>query len=253
MFEYLMPTLVMQSFPNTVLDETYKGAVRRQMAHGTGHGVPWGASESAYNIRDRHLTYQYRAFGVPDLALKRGLARDLVIAPYASALALQVRPHDALENLSALEELGALGEYGFRDAVDYTRPEPGQRFAIVRNYMAHHVGMSLVAFTNALTSQLWQRRFHSDPLVRATDLLLHERVPRRLVMQPPQVARADDALPDAELERPAVREVDTPDTTQPVIALLGRLPYTIMAATRISRSLGGAPMARATTRGSSVI
>jgi cyclic beta-1,2-glucan synthetase len=190
--------------------------------------VPWGASESAYNIRDRHLTYQYRAFGVPDLALKRGLGRDLVIAPYASALALQVRPHDALENLSALEELGALGEYGFRDAVDYTRPEPGQRFAIVRNYMAHHVGMSLVAFTNALTSQLWQRRFHSDPLVRATDLLLHERVPRRLVMQPPQVARADDALPDAELERPAVREVDTPDTTQPVIALLGRLPYTIM-------------------------
>ncbi|HJU90283.1 MAG TPA: glucoamylase family protein [Gemmatimonadaceae bacterium] len=228
MFEYLMPALVMQSFPHTVLDETYKGAVHRQIAHGAEHGVPWGVSESAYNLRDRHLTYQYRAFGVPDLGLKRGLARDLVIAPYAAALAMLIQPHTALKNLALLEELGALGENGFRDAVDYTRPEPGQRFAIVRSYMAHHIGMSLVAFTNALTAQLWQRRFHADPLVRATELLLHERVPRRLVLQAPQTARADEALPDPDLERPAVREVDTPDTPQPVVALLGRLPYTIM-------------------------
>ena len=125
MFEYLMPALVMQSFPFTLLDQTYHGAVRRHIAYGAERGVPWGVSESAYNVRDRHLTYQYRAFGVPDLALKRGLGRDLVIAPYASALAALVDPQRALANLEALEQHGALGPYGFRDALDYTRPAPG--------------------------------------------------------------------------------------------------------------------------------
>jgi cyclic beta-1,2-glucan synthetase len=227
-FEYLMPALVMQSFPFTLLDETLDSAVRRQIAYGAERGVPWGVSESAYNLRDRHLTYQYRAFGVPDLALKRGLGRDLVVAPYASALAMMVEPERSLANLTVEEKKGALGPHGFRDALDYTRPDPGQRFAVVRTYMAHHIGMSLVAFTNTLAGQIWQRRFHADPLVRAAELLLHERVPRKVVLQEPQVARADEALPDPELERPAVREVDTPDTPQPQIALLGRLPYTIM-------------------------
>jgi cyclic beta-1,2-glucan synthetase len=228
MFEYLMPALVMRSFPFTLLDETSGSAVRRQITYGAERGVPWGVSESAYNIRDRHLTYQYRAFGVPDLALKRGLGRDLVVAPYAAALAVMVDPERSLANLAVVEKKGSLGPYGFRDALDYTRPDPGQRFAVVRNYMAHHIGMSLVSFVNALADQLWQRRFHADPLVRAAELLLHERVPRKVVLQEPQAARADEALPDPELERPAVREVDTPDTPQPQIALLGRLPYTIM-------------------------
>jgi cyclic beta-1,2-glucan glucanotransferase len=235
MFEYLMPALVMQSFPFTLLDETSKSAVRRQIAYGAERGVPWGVSESAYNLRDRHLTYQYRAFGVPDLALKRGLGRDLVVAPYASTLAMMVDPERSLANLAVEERKGVLGPYGFRDALDYTRPDPGQRFAVVRNYMAHHVGMSLVALTNVLAGQFWQRRFHADPLVRAAELLLHERVPRKVVLQEPQVARADEALPDPELERPAVREIDTPDTPQPQIALLGRLPYTIM----VSQAGGG--------------
>ncbi|HEU5171828.1 MAG TPA: glucoamylase family protein [Gemmatimonadales bacterium] len=228
MFEYLMPALVMRSFPFTLLDQTYEGAVRRHIAYGAERGVPWGASESAYNLRDRHQTYQYRAFGVPDLALKRGLGRDLVVAPYASALATMVDPHRALANLAAMEKKGALGPYGFRDALDYTRPAPGRRYAVVRNYMAHHVGMGLAALTNALAGQLWQRRFHTDPLVRAVELLLHERVPRRLVLQETQTARADEALPDLELERPLVRELDTCDTPQPHVALLGQLPYTIM-------------------------
>jgi cyclic beta-1,2-glucan synthetase len=228
MFEYLMPVLVMQSFPFTVLDQTYRGAVRRHIAYGAERGVPWGVSESAYNLRDRHGTYQYRAFGVPDLALKRGLGRDLVIAPYASALALMVHPQQALANLGAIEAKGALGPYGFRDAIDYTRPQPGRRYAIVQTYMAHHVAMGLIAFTNALTAQLWQRRFHSDPMVRSAELLLHERIPRQLVLQKPQNVSADEALPDPELERPAVRELDRPDTALPHVALLGHLPYTIM-------------------------
>ncbi len=228
MFEYLMPSLVMQSFPFTLLDQTYSGAVRRHIAHGAEHGVPWGVSESAYNLRDRHLTYQYRAFGVPDLALKRGLGRDLVIAPYASALALMVEPQRALANLKSLEQHGALGPFGFRDALDYTRPTPGQTYAVVCTYMAHHVGMGLVALASVLDSQRWQHRFHADPIVRSAELLLYERLPRRLELQEPQVARADEALPDPELERPSVRELETADTPQPRVALLGHLPYTIM-------------------------
>ncbi|MEO7522017.1 MAG: glucoamylase family protein, partial [Gemmatimonas sp.] len=232
MFEYLMPLLVMRAYPLTVLDQSCRGAVQRQIAYAVGRGVPWGVSESAYNLRDRHQTYQYRAFGVPDLALKRGLGRDLVIAPYASALAAMVDSGEAIDNLGALERKGALGPYGFRDAVDYSRPLPGARFAVVRNYMAHHVGMSLVALTNVLTENLWQRRFHNDPLVRAAELLLHERIPRRLVFQQAQAADIDDATPAAELERPAVRQFESPDTAQPRVALLGHLPYTVMVNNR---------------------
>jgi len=228
MFEYLMPALVMRSLPATLLDQSCRGAVRRQQAWGAAHGVPWGVSESAYNLRDRHLTYQYRAFGVPGLALKRGLGRDLVVAPYASALAALLEPQRALANLGVLEKMGTLGPYGFRDALDFTRPDPGARFALVHNYMAHHVGMTLVALDNVLEGAVWQRRFHADPLVRAAELLLYERIPRRLALQEPQEARPGEALPDPELERPAVREIHAADTPQPHVALLGRLPYTLM-------------------------
>jgi cyclic beta-1,2-glucan synthetase len=228
MFEYLMPLLVMQSYPFTVLSQTYDGALARQIAYGSERGVPWGVSESAYNVRDRHLIYQYRPFGVPDLALKRGLGRELVVAPYASVLAAMVDPARALANLRLMEGLGALGRYGFRDAIDYTRPDPENDYALVHTYMAHHMGMGVVALTNALSSQVWQRRFHGDPVVRSAELLLHERIPSRVVPREPQGARPDEAMPEAEVDRPAVRQLDTADTPQPHVALLGHLPYTIM-------------------------
>src|SRR5205085_476436 len=113
----------------------------------------------------------------PELALERRIGQDLVVAPYATTLALAVAPRVAFDNLAVLENKGALGAFGFYDSLDYTRPEPGNRYAVVRNYMAHHVGMSLVALTNVLTDAVWQSRFHTDPLVRAAELLLHERVP----------------------------------------------------------------------------
>ncbi|MGH7637017.1 MAG: glucoamylase family protein, partial [Gemmatimonadaceae bacterium] len=235
MFEYLMPTLVTRSFAFTLLDQTFRGAVRRQIAYGIAHGVPWGTSESAYNLRDRHQTYQYRAFGVPDLALERRIGNDLVVAPYATALALDVVPDRAIRNFARLEEKAALGEYGFYDALDYTRPVPGERFAVVRCYMAHHVGMTLVALTNALLDRAWQRRFHADPLIRSVELLLHERIPRRMVFKEPRPVRPEQALPDPALERPVVREIVVADTPRPHVALLGRLPYTLM----ISHSGGG--------------
>jgi cyclic beta-1,2-glucan synthetase len=227
MFEYLMPLLVLHSFPYTVLGRSYQGALSRQIAYGAERGVPWGISECAYNVRDRQGTYQYRGFGIPGLALKRGLGRDLVIAPYASALAAMLDPERALSNLRGLERLGLLGAQGFYDSVDYTRPDPGRPYAVVRTHMAHHIGMTLVSLANTLLAGRWQQRFHSHPMVRATALLLDERVPRRLVLTE-AVAQTGDVPPAPEAARPVVREVDTPDTSQPRVALLGHAPYTVM-------------------------
>ena len=234
MFEYLMPALVLRTFPSTLLSQTHHGAVQRHISYGAERNVPWGISESAYNVRDRAHTYQYRGFGVPDLALKRGLSRELVIAPYATVLALMVEPHQAIRNLSVLESEGALGPYGFRDAVDYSRPLPGSRKAVVGAYMAHHIGMSLVAFDNALNAKVWQNRFHADPLVRSAELILQERIPRRLVVQ--DVEHADEPMrAPQEIDKPAVRELETANTPQPRIGLLGNLPYT----TIVSNGGGG--------------
>ncbi|MEX2180522.1 MAG: glucoamylase family protein [Gemmatimonadaceae bacterium] len=228
MFEYLMPILVMRAIPGTLLGETYEAAVGRQMHFGAEQGAPWGVSESAYNVRDRHLTYQYRAFGVPDLALQRGAGRDHVVAPYASALAVMVDPEPAIANLRTLEALGALGTYGFYDALDYSRPPDGHPFTLVRCHMSHHVGMTLVALTNALLHRRWPERFHADSRVRAAALLLDERVPRHLEFEPPQHTYDDEAAPSTVLTRPVVREYATAQSQRPHVALLGHAPLTAM-------------------------
>jgi cyclic beta-1,2-glucan synthetase len=179
MFEYLMPLLVMRRYPETLLDETYENVVRRQISYGLEKQVPWGISESGYNARDRQLNYQYGPFGVPGLGLKRGLSEDLVISPYSTALAAQVLPQESLQNLRHLRSIGALGQYGFYEALDFTadRLKVGQKFVTLKSYMAHHQGMSLVSFGNALKGFPMHKRFHAEPAVRATELLLQERVP----------------------------------------------------------------------------
>jgi cyclic beta-1,2-glucan synthetase len=229
MFEYLMPVLVMASRPFSLLDQTHQAAVRRQIGYAATRNVPWGISESAYNVRDRHDTYQYRAFGVPDLALKRGLASDLVVAPYATALALAIDPHLAMQNLGALESLGAFGRFGFYDAIDYTRPDPESTCSIVRTYMAHHIGMSLVAFDNALHLEQgmgrWQGRFMRDPAARASSLLLDERVPRRYTIMPLRPQEPRDAYVRPARANAVVREFIDPDTAEPQVGLLGGQAY----------------------------
>ena len=192
MFEYLMPLLVMRSYPDTLLDESCRMVVRRQIEYGATRGVPWGVSESAYNIVDRHDTYQYKAFGVPGLGLKRGLGDELVIAPYATALAAMVDPVRSSGNLRRLTEAGLEGDYGFFDAVDYTTrdtdavhdgagaidPKSPAAGVVVSTYFAHHAGMTVVALANAMFGDSMVKRFHADPRVQATELLLQERVPR---------------------------------------------------------------------------
>jgi cyclic beta-1,2-glucan synthetase len=170
MFEYLMPLLVMPTYTNTLLDQTNAAAVARQIEYGKLRGVPWGVSESGYNKVDTQLNYQYHAFGVPGLGLKRGLADDLVIAPYASALALMVAPEAACVNLQRLAAIGMQGKFGFFEAIDYTpsRQRRSETSTIVRSFMAHHQGMSLLAFAYLLLGQPMQKRFEADLVLQAT-------------------------------------------------------------------------------------
>ena len=167
MFEYLMPPLVMKEPQGGILNQTSNLVIRRQIQYARSKQIPWGISEAAYNGRDREMTYQYTNFGVPGLGLKRGLAQNTVIAPYASALAAQFMPHEAVENLRRLRLIGAMGRYGYYDAVDFTpqRVPEGDRRAIVQNYMAHHQGMSIVAIANAVFEGRMRDRFHSDPVI----------------------------------------------------------------------------------------
>ena len=180
MFEYLMPMLVMPTFPNTLLLQTCKSAVQRQIAYGVQRGVPWGISESGFNTFDSNLNYQYRAFGVPGLGLKRGLGDDLVVAPYASMMALMVTPEAAYENLLRLSREGFEGRYGMYEAIDYTpsRVARGKKFALVQSFMVHHQGMGFLALAYLLLQRPMQRRFEADPLLQSAMLLLHERIPR---------------------------------------------------------------------------
>ncbi len=180
MFEYLMPQLVMPSYAGTLLDQTCRAAVARQIAWGNQRGLPWGVSESGHHTFDASLNYQYHAFGVPGLGLKRGLAKDSVVAPYASALALMVAPGEACANLQRLAHDGLVGRYGYFEAIDYTpsRLLRGQTSVIVRSFMAHHQGMTLLALDAVLHDQPMQRRFEADREVQATLLLLQERMPR---------------------------------------------------------------------------
>jgi cyclic beta-1,2-glucan synthetase len=232
MFEYLMPQLMLPSYANTLLDQTCKAAVSRQIEYGRQRDVPWGISESCYNATDMHQVYQYRAFGVPGLGFKRGLGDDLVIAPYASALALTVIPSEACRNLRTLADQGFLGAYGFYEAIDYTpsRVPRGKHHAIVRTYMAHHQGMSLLAFAHVLLDQPMQRRFMSDPLARATELLLQERVPKQGATLHPHAAEVSAAARPAVAEAGSIMRVFTdPNTPIPEVHLLSNGRYHVMA------------------------
>jgi cyclic beta-1,2-glucan synthetase len=235
MFEYLMPLLFTRTYANSLLDEGCRQAVKQQIRYGRERGVPWGISESAYSALDSNQIYQYRAFGVPGLGLKPGLEEDLVVAPYASALALLVDPEAAIDNLERLEGADMAGPMGFYEAIDYTREtsREGELGVVVYNYMAHHQGMSLLALDNVLTRAIMQRRFHADLRIRAVESLLFERVP----MTPPALneirTSSLHAKPvfDEEVDQRSLSE----ETSIPRVCLQGNGRYALM----LSNSGGG--------------
>ncbi len=230
MFEYLMPLLVMPTYENTLLDQSYKAAVFRQIEYGKKRGVPWGISESGYNTIDINLNYQYRAFGVPGLGLKRGLTDDLVIAPYASALALMVAPEEACLNLQRLAAEGFEARYGFYEAIDYTpsRLPRGQSSAVVRSFMAHHQGMSFLSLAYLLLDRPMQKRFEAEPVFQATMLLLQERVPKATAFYSHTAEISDvQGASSAGTETP-VRVFSSLDTPVPEVQLLSNGRYHVM-------------------------
>jgi cyclic beta-1,2-glucan synthetase len=233
MFEYLMPLLVMRNYPETLLAETYDNVVARQIEYGQERGVPWGISEAAYNVRDLQLNYQYGPFGVPGLGLKRGLVEDLVVAPYATMLASAVDAEAAVSNLRRLEKEGALGVFGFYESIDYTaeRVPDGQKSVLIRAFMTHHQGMSLVALTNLLRNDVMERRFHSDPTVQATELLLQERIP---IGVPAAHPRAEEVLTGRVVQTmPGMitRVYESADLDTPRTQLLSNGAYNVMLTT----------------------
>lgn len=230
MFEYLMPMLLMPSYENTLLDQTCRGAVMRQIEFGNQQGVPWGISESGYNGFDTAMNYQYRAFGVPGLGLKRGLADDLVVAPYASMMALMVVPEQACQNLQRLAASGAAGRHGLYEAIDFTpaRLPRGQKSTVVRSFMAHHQGMGLLALAHLLLEQPLQRHFEADRALQATLLLLQERVPTAVTFQPDFEQRAATGSATESNLTPIRLIGDGADTTAPEVQLLSNGRYHVM-------------------------
>ena len=183
MFEYFMPLLIMKSYKNTLLDETYSFVIKSQKKYGEQRKMPWGASESAFNSLDLHLDYQYKAIGVPWLGLKRGLIDDAVVAPYATFLALMIDPIEAYKNIERLKKDGLEGQYGFYEAADYTpeRLANNEKSAVIKSYMAHHQGMILLSLNNYIHKNILQERFFNNAYAKSARLLLQEKVPMHVV------------------------------------------------------------------------
>ncbi|MCA3575206.1 MAG: DUF3131 domain-containing protein, partial [Aestuariivirga sp.] len=236
MFEYLMPSLVMRAPAGSLIEQTSCLIVRRQIDYGTSLGLPWGISESAYNARDLEYTYQYSNFGVPDLGLKRGLAENIVIAPYASALAAMVDPAASTANLTRIGCAGGLGSHGFYEALDYTatRVPEGTDVAIVKAFMAHHQGMTIVAIADALLAGRMRARFHAEPIIQATELLLQERMPRDVSVAKPWAAEVKSGIRARDVEPGGGRRFSSGRQAAPATLLLSNGRFTTMLTTAAS-------------------
>lgn len=230
MFEYLMPQLFHRDYEGSLITESCRMAVARQIEHGRNCDVPWGVSESAFGALAGNSDYHYKSFGVPGLGLKRGLGKDLVISPYSTFLAVEIDPVAAATNLRTLADEGGIGTWGFFDAIDYTpeRLSADQKSLVVRCYMAHHAGMSILALANLLQNGVVRRRFHQHPLGRAGELLLQERVPTVApLVEPPDDQAADDHLPQSDTELVS-RRLSGYTTTTPRTHLLSNGHYAVM-------------------------
>ena len=184
MFEYLMPNIILKRYDGSLLDESSKFASYSQINYSRKYDKPWGISESAYNLKDLNYNYQYKAFGVPWLGLKRGLEEDLVISPYSTFISLEDTKKEAIENIKYLKDEGAYGKYGFYEAIDYTptRLNSSQNRAIVKTYMAHHQGLILTSINNFLNSNILRKRFNLNPELEAVDILLQEKMPKEMII-----------------------------------------------------------------------
>lgn len=238
MFEYLMPLIFQRSYGSSLLDKAAEEAVAIQIAYGKKHRVPWGISESAFGDLDMNKIYQYRAFGVPELGLKRGLEEKIVIAPYATLLAVNVAPEETVQNLKRLNRLGLLSDYGYYESMDFSRKpnREGERGVIVRTYMAHHQGMAFLSLTNFFFDNAMVRRFHADARVRTAEPLLQERIPTVPPLHHISTRERVSSAPGmGDVALPSTTELDTPHTGTPRTQLLSNGRYGLM----VTNSGGG--------------
>ncbi len=236
-FEYMMPLLVMPNYPMTLMHQTYQACTEHQIAYGELKDVPWGISESGYNRTDSNFNYQYRAFGVPGLGLKRGLGEDLVIAPYAAVMGLMTQPLKSYENLNRLTKEGFEGKYGFYEAIDFTpsRLAPGQSHVILRSFMAHHQGMSFLSLDYVLHNEPMQRRFIGCTLLKSATLLLQERIPKTSANIFPENVEISKTKKRTTESETTTRFFNTPHLPSPEVHLLTNGRYQVV----ISTSGGG--------------
>jgi cyclic beta-1,2-glucan synthetase len=234
MFEYLMPLLVMRNYKHTLLDETYSFAIKSQKKYAKMRNMPWGISESAFNLLDRNQEYQYKAIGVPWLGLKRGLIEDAVTTPYATCLALMVDPRGAIDNLRLLKEEGLEGRYGYYEAADYTKERLGSEPShhIIKSFMAHHQGMSLLALNNFLNNNIMQVRFHQEPAMDAARLLLQEKVPGNILITKTHKEKIVPYKDDNIKEKRTIRTYHVPNQELPKAHILTNGNYSIMLTDR---------------------
>ncbi|WP_231382128.1 GH36-type glycosyl hydrolase domain-containing protein [Sphingobium indicum] len=230
MFEYLMPALIMRAPSESIIGRTNRAVIKKQIEYGRSLATPWGISESAYNARDLEHTYQYSNFGIPELGLKRGLGEDAVIAPYATALAAIIDPVAATRNFSRLAAYEARGRFGFFEALDFTprRLLDDQKVAVVHAFMAHHQGMTVVAIADALLGGLMRERFHAEPIIRAAELLLHERMPREVASAPSWTSDVKSNARIREFEALAAWRNADPHAASPATHLLSNGRYSVM-------------------------
>lgn len=230
MFEYLMPLLIMKTYKNTLLDETYSFVIKSQVKYGKQRQMPWGVSESVFNIIDAHQDYQYKAIGVPWLGLKRGLGEDAVTAPYATFLALMVAPRKAFDNLKCLRSEGLDGLYGFYDAADYTQERLGntERKKVLKSYMAHHQGMTLLAINNYINQNLMQKRFFMNASMKAAKILLQERVPLHVIFTKENKEKILPFKAYVAKDKGAYRRFTEPNSTLPEAHILSNGNYTVL-------------------------
>ncbi|MHB1651280.1 MAG: GH36-type glycosyl hydrolase domain-containing protein [Desulfitobacteriaceae bacterium] len=232
MFEFLMPLLVMRNYEGTLLDETYRSVVQVQKLYGEEHNIPWGISESGFYAFDAQLNYQYKAFGVPGLGLKRGLIQDLVVSPYSSFLGLMVMPRESTENLRMMQEIGFGGRYGLYEAIEYTpeRLPAGEDFRVVKSFMTHHQGMSFLALTNTLEDNALQRRLHANTVVQSSELLLQERIPgkTKLISQMEEKLAAFEVTHAPGSEGKRTITLTTAETSMPVVHFISNGHYSVM-------------------------
>ena len=228
-FEYLMPNINIPKYPGSLLDESCKFLIMSQKEYNKKLKIPWGISESAFNLKDLNNNYQYKAFGIPWLGLKRGLADEIVVAPYASMMAIIDEPIEVLKNLKQLEKLGMYNKYGFYESIDYTptRLRKNETKAIVKTYMAHHQGLILLSINNLMNNNIVQKRFVQNPEIEAVDILLQERMPENIIITKEEKEKVEK-IKYIDYENTTQREITKINTKLNNVNVIGNDKYTII-------------------------